>query len=99
MNTLPVFHPKEVSPRRTQLAVAHDLARKIGLETRVGKPGRERYADRLEQIIGKRSLKGATRVERNQVVRALEAELQARRGLTYAADDFSDASALEILGF
>ncbi len=96
MISLPVFHPKEVSPRRTQLAVAHDLARKLGLETRVGKD-RTAYEAKLTEIIGKRSLKSATRHERNQVVRALEAELQAHRGLTYAASDFSDAACEELL--
>ncbi len=91
------YYPKEVSPRKTQLAVAHNLARKLGLETRVGKD-RTAYEAKLTEIIGKRSLKGATRAERNTVVKALEAELQARRGLTYAANDYSNESCLELLG-
>ncbi len=92
-----IFHPKQVVPRVDQLKVAHKIAEQLGYVTRVGDPRRERYSDRLEQIINKRSLKGATRAERNTVVKALEAELQAHRGLTYAANDASDAAALEIL--
>ncbi len=98
MNTLPVFHPKQVVSRTDQLKVAHGLANQIGYVTREGDPRRELYADKLEQIINKRSLKGATRHERNTVIKALEAELQARRGLTYAADDYSNESCLELLG-
>lgn len=93
-----IFHPKQVVPRRDQLAISHKIAHKLGYITRVGDPERERYSDRLEQIIGKRSLKGATRAERNTVVRALEAELQAKRGSIYAADDYSDEACLELLG-
>ncbi len=98
MISLPVFHPKAVVSRTLQLKVAHGLAHQLGYVTRVGDPRRERYSDRLEQIIGKRSLKGATRAERNAVIRALEAELQTRRGLTSAADDYSNESCLEVLG-
>ncbi len=92
-----IYHPKQVVPRRDQLKVAHATAHQLGYITRLSDSRRARYEDRLEQIIDKRSLKGATRHERNAVVKALEAELQAQRGLTYAADDFSDESCLELL--
>ena len=74
----PTFHPKNVVRRTTQLGVAHDLARKLNLETRIGQD-RSAYEARLFDLIGKRSLKGATRDERGTVIRAFEAELEAQR--------------------
>ncbi len=93
-----IFHPKQVVPRVDQLKVAHKIAHKLGYITRVGDPERERYSDRLEQIIGKRSLKGATRAERNTVVRALEAELAQREMLRPVRSDWvTDDEALDVL--
>lgn len=90
-------YPKNVVSRTVQLGVAHDLARKIGYETRRGHVGREHYEARLQELIGRPSLKGASREERNCVVRAFEAELTAattRRALPVVSDD----EALDILG-
>ncbi len=92
----PTFYPKTVVPRTEQLGIAHDLARQLGLETRVGRD-RSAYEAKLESLIGRRSLKGASREQRHVVIRAFDAELQARRGLTYASDDCSDAACLELL--
>lgn len=92
-----IYHPKQVSPRKTQLAVAHDLARKIGLETRVGRD-RTAYEAFLYKQIGKRSLKGATRAERNTVIKALEVELAELDMRTLHVPEYvSDDEALSVL--
>lgn len=94
----PIYHPKQVVPRRDQLAVAHGLAKQLGLETRLGKD-RTAYENKLESLISKRSLKGATRAERNTVVQALEAELAEREMLRpVRADWVTNEEALEVLG-
>jgi hypothetical protein len=93
----PTFHPRNVCPRRTQLGVAHDLARKLGLETRIGHD-RSAYEARLFGLIGKRSLKGATRDERGTVIRAFEAELATKRPVRPVREVVSDAEAAAILG-
>lgn len=87
----PTFHPKNVVRRTTQLGVAHDLVRKLNLETRVGQPGREQYEEKLLNLIGKRSLKGATRDERGTVIRAFEAELETRQagGRAWSTEEYA----------
>lgn len=70
------FYPRNVVSRTTQLGVAHDLARRAGYDPRPGSAGRAAYEDRLEQLVGVRSLKRASREQRNTVVKALELELE-----------------------
>lgn len=97
----PTFYHKSVISRTAQLGIAHDLFRKLGYETRVGKPGRERYENKLESLIGKRSLKSASRAERNTVISALERDLAARtQRPVYSADEHQaivNADSLESL--
>lgn len=96
-------YPKSVCPRSTQLKVAHRLAEQLGYETRVGKPGRERYEAKLQEIVGLRSLKNASREQRNRVISELERDLAAQRPVYaaarngYDADDFSDDAVLSLL--
>lgn len=92
-------YAKEVCPRKTQLGVAHDLAHKLGYETRPGKPGRERYEDELQKLIGVRTLRWASREQRDFVVgwftTALEAQERVR---PVDLPPVSDDEALEVLG-
>lgn len=75
--TAPTFYPRNVVSRTTQLACAHGIARKLGLETRKGHD-RTEYEAFLFGVIGRRSLKSASREQRNAVVKALELELACR---------------------
>lgn len=99
MTQAPTFYPRTVVSRTDQLGVAHDLARKLGYETRRGHD-RSRYEARLESLIGRRSLKGASREDRHTVIQAFEAELSARRPAPRPLDpsEFSDDACLELLG-
>lgn len=91
------FYPRTVVSRTDQLGVAHDLARRLGMETRKGHD-RTAYEDRLEALIGRRSLKGASREDRHTVIQAFEAELSARRPAPRPFELVSDEEAAAILG-
>lgn len=94
------FYPRNVVSRTIQLGVAHDLARKLGYETREGHD-RTAYEARLFDLIGVTSLKRATREQRQTVIKEFEAEVEAassEQHAVYAAmPPVSDDEALAVL--
>jgi hypothetical protein len=94
----PTFYPRNVVSRKTQLGITYQLATRLGLETREGHD-RTAYEARLLKLIGRRSLKGATREQRQVVIRAFEAEVEAnhQRVEYVAMPPVSDEEALSVL--
>lgn len=104
MTTLPqtitrlIIHPKTVVPRTSELRELHDIARKLGYETRLGLPGRDEYERELMRLVGVRSLKNASRYQRGLVLEAFTAELAMRRLHLPVVEITTDDEALAILG-
>lgn len=90
--------PRTVATRTEQLATVHIQAAKLGLETRPGK-NRYEYENILAALTGKRSLRRASRAEREAVIAFFDecvAEHDART--RHIPEYVSDEMALQVLG-